>query len=221
MAIYSINDLEQLSGIKAHTLRIWEQRYGVVEPHRTATNIRYYTDSQLRRLLNISMLNKHGYKISKIAKMPEADMAVLIDDIAHKTPSAETYIDTLALAMVEMDEIRFEEVVGGNIQAYGFESTMETLIFPFLEKIHLLYLTGSIKPAQEHFMTNLIRQKIIAAIDAVPLSKCLNSPKFLIFLPEGDKQELIIAYLHYILKSKGFFVLNLGINLGAEDVKVV
>ena len=220
MAIYSINDLEQLSGIKAHTLRIWEQRYGVIEPQRTATNIRYYTDNELRKLLNISLLNKHGYKISKIAKMEEKDILELIENISKQYPDYETHIDTLAIAMVEMDEVRFDYIVGGSIAKNGFEQTMQDLIFPFLDKINLLYLTGSIKPAQEHFITNLIRQKIIAAIDAIPLSLHLNTPKFLIFLPDGERQELSLIYLHYLLKSRGIFVINLGVNLPVEDVLV-
>jgi MerR family transcriptional regulator, light-induced transcriptional regulator len=220
VTIYSINDLEHLSGIKAHTLRIWEQRYGVIEPKRTPTNIRYYTDKELRKILNISLLNRHGYKISKIAKMDEADILALIEQISRQHPDYNTHIDTLAMAMVEMDEMRFEQIVGSSVEQNGFEQTLQDLIFPFLDKINLLYLTGSIKPAQEHFITNLIRQKIIAAIDKIPITQHLNTPKFLIFLPEGERQELSLIYMHYLLKSRGIFVVNLGFNLSVEDVEV-
>jgi DNA-binding transcriptional MerR regulator len=220
VTIYSINDLEQLSGIKAHTLRIWEQRYAVIEPKRTATNIRYYTDKELRKILNISLLNRHGYKISKIAKMNEGDILALIENISQQHPDYNTHIDTLAMAMVEMDEIRFEQIVGSSVEKNGFEKTLQDLIFPFLDKINLLYLTGSIKPAQEHFITNLIRQKIIAAIDKIPITQHLNTPKFLVFLPEGERQELSLIYMHYLLKSRGIFVVNLGFNLSVEDVEV-
>jgi MerR family transcriptional regulator, light-induced transcriptional regulator len=220
VTVYSINDLEQLSGIKAHTLRIWEQRYAVITPQRTATNIRYYTDKDLRKVLNISLLNKHGYKISKIAQMPEAEILEAIENIAKQPDGDDTRIDTLAMAMVEMDELRFEQIVGSSIKSNGFEKTLQDLIFPFLDKINLLYLTGSIKPAQEHFITNLIRQKIIAAIDAIPFSEHLNTSKFLIFLPDGERQELSLIYMHYVLKSRGIYVINLGFNLSVEDVVV-
>jgi MerR family transcriptional regulator, light-induced transcriptional regulator len=220
VTVYSINDLEQLSGIKAHTLRIWEQRYAVITPQRTATNIRYYTDKDLRKVLNISLLNKHGYKISKIAQMPEAEILDAIENIAKQPDGDDTRIDTLAMAMVEMDELRFEQIVGKSIKSNGFEKTLQDLIFPFLDKINLLYLTGSIKPAQEHFITNLIRQKIIAAIDAIPFSEHLDTSKFLIFLPDGERQELSLIYMHYVLKSRGIYVINLGFNLSVEDVVV-
>ena len=220
MTVYSINDLEQLSGIKAHTLRIWEQRYGVITPQRTATNIRYYTDKDLRKVLNISLLNKHGYKISKIAKMPEPEILGAIENISKQSADDDTRIDTLAMAMVEMDELRFEQIVGSSIQSNGFEKTLQDLIFPFLDKINLLYLTGSIKPAQEHFITNLIRQKMIAAIDTIPFAEHLNTSKFLIFLPDGERQELSLIYMHYLLKSRGIFVINLGCNLSVEDIAV-
>ncbi len=220
MAIYSINDLEQLSGIKAHTLRVWEQRYGIIVPQRTPTNIRFYTDNELRKLLNISLLNKHGYKISRIVNMTDSDIVNAVEELARQHPEYDTHIDTLAISMVEMDEQKFEQIVGSRIFTNGFEATMIDTIFPFLDKINLLYLTGSIKPAQEHFVTILIRQKVIAAIDAIPLASRQNATKFLIFLPEGERQELTLLYLHYILKSRGFQVVNLGINLSTSDLEV-
>ena len=182
MTIYSINDLEKLSGIKAHTLRIWEQRYGIIAPQRTPTNIRYYTDVQLRRLLNISLLNKHGYKISRIANMSDNEINSSVAQISARDSTIETHIDTLAMAMIEMDESKFEQIVGASILDIGFEHTMLYVIFPFLDKINLLYLAGSIKPAQEHFITGLIRQKIIVAIEHIPLRAQDAAPKFLIFL---------------------------------------
>jgi MerR family transcriptional regulator, light-induced transcriptional regulator len=220
LAIYSINDLEKLSGIKAHTLRIWEQRYGIISPQRTPTNIRYYTDTELRRLLNISLLNKHGYKISRIADMSDTLIDTCVAQISQRDSTTETHIDTLAMAMIEMDELKFEQIVGTSISDTGFEHTMLDVIFPFLEKINLLYLTGAIKPAQEHFITALIRQKIIVAIDTIPLTTRVGALKFLIFLPEGERQELSLLYLHFLLKLHGFYVINIGGNLPIDDVKV-
>ncbi len=219
MATYSINDLEQLSGIKAHTLRIWEQRYGIIQPKRTPTNIRYYTDGELRKLLNISILNKHGFKISRIVEMSDTHISQEIEQLTKVRNDQETRIDTLAIAMVEMDEIKFEHIVAASIKKVGFDQTMQEIIFPFLEKISLLYFTGSVKPAQEHFITMLIRQKIIAEINNIELPKS-NATKFLIFMPEGEKQELSLLYLHYLIKSKGFYVINIGQNMTVNDVKV-
>jgi MerR family transcriptional regulator, light-induced transcriptional regulator len=220
VTVYSINDLEKLTGIKAHTLRIWEQRYGIIEPQRTATNIRYYTDAELRKLLNISILNKNGYKISKIVKMSEQMIASHIEKFTKDNDDQATKIDTIAIAMVEMDELRFDEIVNASIEKIGFDDTMQELIFPFLDKINILYMTGSIKPAQEHFITNLIRQKIVAAIDRIPLAKHLKTKKFLIFLPDQEKQELSLAYLHYLLKSRGVWVINAGSNLLPKEASV-
>ncbi len=219
MATYSINDLEQLSGIKAHTLRIWEQRYGIIQPKRTPTNIRYYTDGELRKLLNISILNKHGFKISRIVEISDTHISQEVEQLTKVRNDQETRIDTLAIAMVEMDEIKFENIVAGHIKKVGFDQTMQEIIFPFLEKISLLYLTGSVKPAQEHFITMLIRQKIIAEINDIELPKNPLT-KFLIFMPEGEKQELSLLYLHYLIKAKGIYVINIGQNMTVNDAKV-
>ena len=220
MAIYSINDLEQLSGIKAHTLRIWEQRYGIIQPQRSPTNIRYYSDGELRKLLNISILNKHGFKISRIAKMTDTAISLEVEQFSKIQNDQETRLDTLAIAMVEMDEMNFEQIVASSIKSVGFEATMTEIIFPFLEKISLLYFTGSVKAAQEHFITMLIRQKIIAELNTIPLVNPVSTSKFLIFLPEGEKQELSLLYLHYLLKSKGYYVINIGQNISINDVKI-
>jgi MerR family transcriptional regulator, light-induced transcriptional regulator len=119
-----------------------------------------------------------------------------------------------------MDEIKFEQIGAGSINRIGFDQTMTDIIFPFLEKISLLYFTGSVKPAQEHFITMLIRQKIIAELNSISLLNATSPHKFLIFMPEGEKQELSLLYLHYILKSKGYYVINIGQDISVNDAKV-
>jgi DNA-binding transcriptional MerR regulator len=176
VAVYSIRDLEKLSGIKAHTIRIWEQRYGIIEPQRTKTNIRYYQDEDLKFLLNIALLNKNGIKISKIAKMTKGEVAEKVAAISEINFEYGTQLDALTISMIEMDEFKFDRIVSTNIQQLGFERTMLEIIYPFLDKLSLLWLTGSINPVQENFMSYLIRQKIIVAIDkeALPSGQILQ-----------------------------------------------
>ena len=219
MAVYSITDLEKLSGIKAHTLRIWEQRYDIIEPRRTKTNIRYYLDEDLKLILNIALLNKNGIKISKIAKMSKEEIAEKVAAISEVNFEYGTQLDALTISMIEMDEYKFERIVSTNIQQLGFERTMLEIIYPFLDKLSVLWLTGSINPVQENFMSYLIRQKIIAAIDKEPLVSGRNVSKFLIYLPEGEKQELSMLFMHYLLKSRRNHVIYIGQDISLADLK--
>jgi Predicted transcriptional regulators len=153
MSHYSIKDVENLSGIKAHTLRIWEQRYDILKPKRTDTNIRYYDDVDLKLILNISVLNKHGHKISKIAQMSEEELRREVILLSERTNDASDKIQALTLCMMDMDEEKFEYLLSQSIKQIGFENTMLKVIFPFLNKIGIFWLAGSVNPAQEHFMT--------------------------------------------------------------------
>lgn len=219
MAVYSIKDLEKLCGIKAHTIRIWEQRYGLIKPKRTKTNIRYYMDADLKLLLNIALLNRNGTKISKIASMSEMEIAEKVATISEIDFEGGAQLDALTLSMIEMDEVKFDRILTTNIRQLGFEKTMLEVIYPFLDKLSLLWLTGSINPAQENFISNLIRQKIIVAIDNESFSVKRNNNKFLIYLPEGEKQELSMLFMHYLLKSRGNQVIYLGQNVSVNDVQ--
>jgi DNA-binding transcriptional MerR regulator len=165
MSNYSIKDLEQLSGIKAHTLRIWEQRYDILKPTRTDTNIRTYDDVDLKLVLNIALLKEHGYKISEIAQMSAESMAREVMVISDKQMNYPDQIHALTISMLDLDEERFEKIISTNTLQFGFENMMINIIHPFLSRIGTLWMTGSIGPAQEHFISNLIRQKIIVAID--------------------------------------------------------
>lgn len=219
MAVYSIKDLEKLSGIKAHTLRIWEQRYNIIQPKRTQTNIRYFEDEDLKLVLNIAMLNRNGIKISKIAKMSREEIGQKVAAISDINFEHGTQLDALTIAMMEMDEFKFDRIVSTNIQQLGFEYTMLEVIYPFLEKLSLLWLTGSINAVQENFISYLVRQKIIVAIDKEPLSIGPGHKKFIIYLPEGDKQELSLLFMHYLLKSRHNHVIYLGQDISLEDLR--
>ncbi len=219
MAIYSIKDLEKLSGIKAHTIRVWEQRYGLIEPKRTKTNIRYYQDDDLKLILNIALLNKNGIKISRIAKMNKGEIADKVSAISEVNFEFGTQLDALTISMIEMDEYKFDRIVTMNVQKIGFERTMIEIIHPFLDKLSLLWLTGSIHPVQENFITYLIRQKIVTAIDNEPFVIGKHVKKFLLFLPEGETQELSLLFLHYLLKSRRNQVIYVGQDMSMIDLQ--
>lgn len=219
MAIYSISDLEKLSGIKTHTIRIWEQRYGVFRPKRTETNIRYYEDEDLQLLLNIVLLNKHGYRISQIAKMGMDAIREKASAVSPLKSDIDTQLDVLTLSVIEMDEYKFAHIFDTYVGQIGFERAMLEIVYPFMEKLSLLWLTGSIKPVQENFITQLIRNKLVAAIEKEPIPNDRKVPKFVLYLPKGEQQELSLLFMQYIIKKRGYQVLNLGVNLALPDLK--
>lgn len=219
MAIYSISDLEKLSGIKSHTIRAWEHRYGILRPKRTPTNIRYYEDEDLQFILNVALLNRHGYKISKIAAMSKADMARIISDVSEVKIGLDAELDVLTLAVIEMDEYKFSRILDKHIEQMGFEEAMLEVVYPFMERLSLLWLTGSIKPVQENFITLLIRNKLISAIEGLPLNTDRDARKFLLYLPKDEQQELSLLFMQYLLKKRGFLPINLGPNMAIVDLK--
>jgi DNA-binding transcriptional MerR regulator len=218
MSHYSIKDVENLSGIKAHTLRIWEQRYEILKPKRTDTNIRYYDDFDLKLILNISVLNKHGHKISKIAQMDEEELRREVIKLSDRTQDASDKIQALTLCMMDMDEEKFEYLLSQSIKQIGFENTMLKVIFPFLNRIGILWLAGSVNPAQEHFMTHLIRQKIIIAIDSLK-PNYTEGKKYMLFLPEGEWHELSLLFANYLLRSRKQRTSYLGQTLPLTDLQ--
>ena len=218
MAIYSISDLEKLSGVKSHTIRMWEQRYGVLRPKRTDTNIRYYEDADLQLLLNIALLNRHGFKISKIAAMSKEDIAEKASSLSDIRIGLDAELDVLTLSVIEMDEYKFSRILDNHIEQLGFEETMLQIIYPFMEKLSLLWLTGSIKPVQENFITLLIRNKLVAAIEKLPLETDRKVPKFLLYLPRDEQQELSLLFMQFLIRKRGFQAINMGPNLALVDL---
>jgi MerR family transcriptional regulator, light-induced transcriptional regulator len=213
MSTYSIKDLEQLSGIKAHTLRIWEQRYDILSPDRTDTNIRTYDDNDLKLVLNIALLKDHGYKISEISKMLPEELSKEVLLISDKQLNYPDQIHALTISMLDLDEERFEKIVSTNTLQFGFENMMINIIYPFLSRIGTLWITGSIGPAQEHFISNLIRQKLIVAIDGQLPSLRPGAKKYLLYLPEGEMHEISLLFANYIIRSRQNKVIYLGQSL--------
>ena len=167
---YTIKDLERVSGIKAHTLRIWEQRYDILIPKRTITNIRYYNDADLKKVLNVSLLNNNGLKISSIAKLNHESLVVEVEKLLNDYKKESLQIESLVICMLNMDEARFEKIINNSILHFGFENTIEKILFPFIQHMGNMWQTGIINPAQEHYISNLIRQKLIARIDNLSLA---------------------------------------------------
>ena len=221
MSTYSIKDLEQLSGIKAHTLRIWEQRYAIISPQRSDTNIRAYDDQDLKLVLNIAMLKDNGYKISDISKLSLDDLYSKVVTVTDRQLSYPDQIQALTLAMLDFNEDRFEQIVSSNIQRFGFENTMIHIIYPFLNRIGVLWVTDTVGPAQEHFIINLIRQKLIVAIEENKRSQRADGEKYLLFLPEGEYHEISLLFANYIISSRSHKVVYLGQNLPFDELELV
>ena len=218
VSYYSIKEISELSGIKAHTLRIWEQRYSFIIPKRTDTNIRYYDDEDLKLILNIALLKNNGHKISMICTMDEKDLLYEVKQLMEKKLGFPEQIEGLTLAMLELDEDRFEKILSTNILQIGFERTMLNLIYPFFQKIGILWQTGAITPAQEHFISNLVRQKIIVAIDGQVVPSTNYNKKYLLYLPENELHEMSLLFSSYIIKSRNNKVIYLGQNVPHNDL---
>lgn len=221
MSQFSIKDIEALTGIKAHTLRIWEQRYSLPQPKRTESNIRYYDDDDLKLLLNVAMLNRHGHKISEITRLSEQQIRDIALDISVKSTHQSTHIQGLIAAMINLDEPAFEKILSTCVLQIGLPRTVMEVIFPFMNLVGAMWQTGSVNLAFEHFMSNLIRQKLIVAIDAQELHPVAQPKNFLLFLPEGENHELGLLFANYIIRSRGHRTLYLGQNLPLTDLERV
>ena len=219
MNAFTIKDLEKLSGIKAHTIRIWEQRYNFLKPQRSCTNIRYYTNDELKTILNIALLNKYGFKISHIDKMQPAEICEKILSLRDAGAIQERIINELVKEMIGLQTEKFEEIINRYIKDHGIEKTVKEIIFLFLERIGILWQTGHIMPAQEHFVSNIIRQKLIVAIDSVPCNP--QGKSCILFLPEGEYHELGLLFLSYLVKNQGGRIIYLGANVPMKDVESV
>jgi DNA-binding transcriptional MerR regulator len=221
MGLYSIKDLERISGVKAHTIRIWEKRYGIVEPQRTDSNIRFYCDTEVKKLMNIAILLQRGYKISKLACLDQNELAKKVLEVSVISGSNDSMIESLVVAMIEMDEAKFEKILNMSIIKEGFENSVFKLLYPFFERIGVLWQAGSINPAHEHFITNLVKQKIYVAIDSLPVTNGNDTKTFLMFLPEWDLHDLGLLVYDYLVKSHGMKVIYLGTSVPEEDVYTV
>jgi MerR family transcriptional regulator, light-induced transcriptional regulator len=210
MEQYSIHDLDKLSGIKAHTIRVWERRFKIVTPHRTGTNRRRYDDNDLRRIINISILRRNGFKISEIARFSSSEIEQKISFLSKEVFSSDTQIDSLVVMMVEKNEKGVNDLLIRSLMNRGMEETMTTVVFPFLKRIGIMWQTGSADIGSEHFISNILRQKLIASIDALTPDINVKLKKAILFLPENEWHELGLLFFLYLIKKMGHEALYLG-----------
>ena len=220
---FSIKNLENLSGIKAHTLRIWEKRYNLLEPERTDTNIRRYSLDSLRKLLNITLLYNHGFKISKIASLDATEIPKLVRSIALKANSEQVSINAFKLAMINFDYELFDTNYEEILQHHNFEYLFMNIFMPLMKELGILWQTGAISPSHEHFITNLVKQKIHLQTEYLQKNKFeqKNHPIFVLFLPENEIHELGILYLNYLILSKGHRTIFLGQSLQTSSLQTL
>lgn len=218
MGQYSIKELERLSGIKAHTLRIWEKRYDLFDPQRTDTNIRYYSDSDLKKLLNIAILSNDGTKISKIVALNDEQLKDAVSQVSNAELIKQKRIDDLIFPMLSFDEDEINSLLDSYYEEIGVENTFTEVLYPFLEKVGILWLTDEVDPAQEHFMTHIIRQKISVAIESLPKNP-VNSKKVILFLPEGEYHELGLLFFAYLYKKRGVRVYYFGQSAPIKQIR--
>ncbi len=218
---YSIKDLEQLSGIKAHTLRAWEQRYNLIEPLRTETNIRYYVDEHLKNVLNVAVLVKSGMRISKVAELSPEELRTAVIDAGRYQGNYDSQINALKISMMEFDEYLFESIFNKCLIQFGTEETLTRIVGAFIQQVGLLWQAGAINISNEHFISNLIKQKLFSIIDQTMLPNPKQGKSYVLYLPADELHELGLLYLYYFLKKQGHRVIYLGQSVPMEYVKEV
>ncbi len=216
---FSISDIESITGIKAHTIRVWEQRYQIVETKRTETNIRYYDDRDLCRFLNISTLIDNGYKISEVALMSSDEITTAVSTLAKDYQNTCLHVNALSNATLNFDERSFHATLKFCIANKGVNKTMVDTIFPFMRKLGIMWQTGVASPAHEHFASDLVKRQLICAIGALKNDSKNYRHKFMLFLPELETHEVGLLFAHYLLAAAGNHVLYLGQNIPYEDLR--
>jgi DNA-binding transcriptional MerR regulator len=207
---YTLSDIEKLTGIMAGTIRIWERRYRIVKPHRTDTNRRWYDDDDLKRILNISILYRKGIKISKIAALSGRDIEEKVALLTKESTDSDTLIDSLIMAMTELNEDAVNDILMRSIINTGFEETFTSVVFPFLRRVGVMWHTGSIDIGAEHFVTNIFRKRLITAIDSVIPTANPHKMNVVLYLPENELHEMGLLFYTYIIRRAGHDVLYLG-----------
>jgi len=207
---YTISDLEKLTGIMAGTIRIWERRYRIIKPHRTDTNRRWYDSDDLKRILNISILYRKGIKISKIATFSGPEIEEKVKILTRESSDTDTQIDSLIVAMSDLDEERINDILMRSVINRGFEDTFTAVVFPFLRRVGIMWHTGSVDIGAEHFVSNIFRKRLISAIDTISPPANTAAKKFVLYLPENELHEMGLLFYTYIIRKAGHSVIYLG-----------
>ena len=207
---YTLADLEKLTGIMAGTIRIWERRYRIIKPHRTDTNRKWYDDDDLKRIINIAILNRSGLKISKIASLTDLEIAGIVASLTRESPDTETQIDSMIVAMTEFNENAINDILMRSIINTEFEATFENIVFPFLRRVGIMWHTGAVDIGAEHFVSNIFRKRLICAIDSLPPGDKPDRMKVILYLPENELHELGLLFYTFIVRKSGHEALYLG-----------
>ncbi|QXP62444.1 MULTISPECIES: MerR family transcriptional regulator [unclassified Polaribacter] len=215
---FTIKDLENISGIKAHTIRIWEKRYNLLEPKRSETNIRFYSNEDLQKLLNIVLLNNNDIKISKISKMSDEELILQTRALAFVTSLNDESINALKLSMFQFDKRLFNNVYEKLLEEKTFQEIFQEVFIPFLNDVGLLWQTDTLKPAHEHFISNLIVQKILINTEKLQFNISETSKTYVLFLPENEIHEIGLLYLNYELVLRGAHTVYLGQSLPLNNL---
>ncbi|WP_186434376.1 MerR family transcriptional regulator [Lutibacter sp. Hel_I_33_5] len=215
---FTIKDLENISGIKAHTIRIWEKRYNLLSPQRTDTNIRYYSPESLQKLLNVVLLNKNNFKISKIAQLSNDSIEINARELAFKIAVNDEAINSFKLAMFQFDKVLFNNTYNKLLHKKTFRELFKDVFIPFLNHIGLLWQTNTLLPAHEHFISNLISQKIQINTEKLEYSTSNTDITYVLFLPENEIHELGLLYLNYELVLRGYKTIYLGQSLPLNNL---
>jgi DNA-binding transcriptional MerR regulator len=215
---FTIKDLENISGVKAGTIRIWEKRYNLLAPKRTDTNIRYYTTNSLKKLLNIVLLKDSNYKISKIADMPSDVIQNTARELANKDALNQQAFQTFKLAMIQFDSALFNTTYSALLQKHTFSEIVKNNFIPLLNFVGLLWQTNTLIPAHEHFISNLITQKILVQTENLTYSNLKTSTTYVLFLPEHEIHEIGLLYINYELLLRGNKTIYLGRSLPMDNL---
>lgn len=219
MNFFSISDIESLTGIKAHTLRIWEQRYDLLNPKRKESKHRLYDNEDLKYILRIAFLYHNGYKISKIVSLSEEEIKKMALETTPGKENYQVFVNQLTEASIDFDQMRFEKILHNLVLHLGFEKTVIQILFPLLNKIGLLWMTDKVSPAQEHFASGLVVKKILVAIDGLDRPTGDGNRRVLIFAPEGEHHEIPLLFMQYLLKKNGVPFIYLGTNVRLSVIR--
>lgn len=221
---FTISQLQQFSGIKAHTIRVWEQRYDALKPDRSEGNTRYYDDNQLRRLLNIVSLMNAGHKISELCRMSDQEMFSIVEEqLGNEKATDEAaghFVLQLIAAALHYDEHVFEKVFSRMLLLFSLPEAYTRIIYPMLNRIGLMWSGNTLPPSREHFISNMIRQKLFSAIDTLPMPD-RSAPAWLLFLPENEFHEIGLLFSAYVIRQSGHRVIYLGQNVPLSSVHEV
>lgn len=221
MIQYSISDLEKITGIKAHTIRMWERRYDLIQPDRTRANARLYSQDDMQKLQDVVLLYDKGVRISQIAAMETAERASMLRELGDLDDILELRKDCFTASILEFNEEKLTTLLDNYEKRHGFSKTLTDYVWPYLQNSSLLYVSGAFNLAHENFINQVIKRKIMAHIDEIPWCDCGNHGQVLIFLPPGEIKEHYTAGIEYTCRSTGYRTFNLGLNIGLEELMAI